>query len=291
VNTQHDIVVMIADDIKEKQAIAAHFTAFGPTVKAGFLDSSSIKFEPSGAGARWGGMIKKLEFWNPEMLPEYQKLVYYDADHLVLQNVDALCDCGTKGTLCAGIDRTQNNKAWNKEYFNAGMLVITPAKTDYTALKDFVHAKGFDLEKQKNEWFPKGKPGSLFEQDILNIYFRNNVFFARDGYNSWMKADSQEGHAIYKTQEEWDTHVKPSLMAVHGVLWEDNDWGYKFENWVRKAWVKQFHTAVQQLGKSVDGQLCTEKITACIQCTESDADCLLKCAGGDHSAIDPGLKY
>ena len=62
-------------------------------------------------------------------------------------------------------------------------MVITPNATDYDNLKSMVNAKGFDLAKLKAEWFPQGKPGSLFEQDILNVYFRFRNRLFPDGYN------------------------------------------------------------------------------------------------------------
>ena len=96
-----------------------------------------------------------------------------------------------------------------------------------------------------------------------------------------MKEDWKTGHQIFKTKEAWGKHVVPGIKVVHGVLWEDNDWGFKFENWIRRAWTEQLFAAMQKLETSGSkDKMCADRITKCAACAETDANCLLECIGG-----------
>lgn len=153
-------------------------------------------------GRRWHGKYSVLLLWSRWDL--FDVVLFMDADHLVLRNIDNLLTiCGD--AVCAINDKS-HYKTWDLEYFNSGVSVLHPNEKDFNGLvtaftnNTLTHGKHLqdELDKRGNHrppkhdeaayrefWFRGGQPGSLVEQDILNAYFRTRVTFLADGYNAW----------------------------------------------------------------------------------------------------------
>ena len=75
--------------------------------------------------------LNKLHAWN---LTDYERVVYLDADNLVLRNADELFSCGE---FCAVF--------MNPCHFHTGLMVITPSTQTYTQLlQQLSHSRSFD---------------------------------------------------------------------------------------------------------------------------------------------------
>eukprot|EP00850_Spirogloea_muscicola_P002007 SM000007S20967 [mRNA] locus=s7:1203502:1204850:+ [translate_table: standard] len=134
----------------------------------------------------------KLNIWN--LADQYDRLIYLDADMLVLRNLDHLflevpperlagvLDCFCEGWSHPETRRGRNgycqvapdSKPWAGDipapalYFNAGMLVLQPSRGLFQDLLSNLHT------------FP---PTPLAEQDFLNVYFEKAFFRLANEYN------------------------------------------------------------------------------------------------------------
>ena len=98
----------------------------------------------SSRGTYFSGAFTKLHAWN---MTEYNRIVYLDADTIVISNIDHLFDCGT---FCA--------RYRHSDLFNSGVFVVEPSKAIFN-----------DMMK-KIEVTPSYTHG---DQGFLNIYFKD----------------------------------------------------------------------------------------------------------------------
>lgn len=130
---------------------------------------------------RFGGEIY-LRLYAPQVYSQYPKLVYLDADTIVLRDVADLYDVPMNGaTLAAGwsfatpfmdgyVHRTVGLKP--REYFNSGVLVLNPAR--------------FEAEKirLRCQQILREKPQLIcFDQDALNLALRGVYYCLPDQWN------------------------------------------------------------------------------------------------------------
>ena len=248
---------------------------------------------------RWSGMFTKVLLWAP--WGALDKIVYLDADHIVLSNVDRLFFICNDG-LCGVLDTSQSNKMWDSAYVNAGLVVIEPNLADYHGLLDAVAnntlttgAKnaGYNFEAYfspesasglQHSWFVGGKKGSLLEQDLLNVYFSSRITFLAPGYNTWavdLKNKMVPGK-LYETQAEVDKYVMSRLHVIHGNLWQATD-GYTniFPLETRRLWLDVWVATARKVVAAADsagggasgGDSCFLKETRkCVACDNATSD-------------------
>ena len=235
---------------------------------------------------RWGGMFSKVLLWEPG--GAFDRIVYLDADHLVLSNVDRVLDL-CKDDLCGVNDMSQIAKTWDQAYVNAGFLVITPSKRDFSGLLDAIennslttgvkgqgyHADAFVSRADgrdkgrgdpllRHSFFTGGKSGSLLEQDLLNAYFWNRTTFLAPGFNSWanmiIKGLLVPGQ-YFQTQAEIDKYVFSRLYVLHGPLWQVTD-GYKhtYDLSVRALWSKAWRRTAPRILQQQRQQLVRDAV-------------------------------
>ena len=98
----------------------------------------------SSRGTYFSGIFTKLYTWN---MTEYSRIIYLDADAIVVSNIDHMFDCGT---FCASYRHS--------DLFNAGVIVVEPSKAIFR-----------DMMRQISK-IPSYDDG---DQGFLNIYFSN----------------------------------------------------------------------------------------------------------------------
>lgn len=119
---------------------------------------------------RFKDSFTKFSLWKYE---EYSKIVYIDADHLILQNIDDLFNCEN---FCAVKDNL------GPRYFNAGLFVLAPSMVIYS--------------KMMEEFTKESHNNGYADQDFLNWFFRdwkeypyeyNAIWFNRPADMNYMK--------------------------------------------------------------------------------------------------------
>uniref|UniRef100_M4BNY6 RxLR effector candidate protein n=1 Tax=Hyaloperonospora arabidopsidis (strain Emoy2) TaxID=559515 RepID=M4BNY6_HYAAE len=124
----YDLVVLASDSVSETSK--ALFRSMGCRV----LDVVDIKNPFVGGTLRNHNFIytlNKLHVWN---MIEYERVVYLDADNVLIRNADELFLCGD---FCAVF--------MNPCHFHTGLLVVTPSATEYQRLLEGLdHLESFD---------------------------------------------------------------------------------------------------------------------------------------------------
>ena len=142
--TNKDLVVVCTETVSENDRAILRSDGWiirsVKTVESPYEGSSS-------PGDYFKGSYTKLFIWS---MTEYERLVYLDADVMVLANIDHLFDCGT---FCAAFRHS--------DLFNTGVLVIEPSTRIY---KDM-------LEKVQ-----KFSSYDLGDQGFLNVYFKDVMY-------------------------------------------------------------------------------------------------------------------
>ena len=114
----------------------------------------NIKINPQFANT-WVYTLSKFEIFG---LTQYDKIVYLDADVLVLKNLDHLFECSH---MTSALDGEYYNIWPNNPHFNAGIFVLEPNKDEYNKIMKFA-------EEQVTKW---NEPQCVADQEILNLYF------------------------------------------------------------------------------------------------------------------------
>lgn len=108
--TKHDLIALVTEQIPSYHRV--------PLTSSGWKlhDIQSVKNHNTQYAARLDYIFSKLNIF---ALTNYDTVVYLDADTMVLENIDHLCDCpATK--YCAVVRNT---------FFNAGVMVVKPNNT------------------------------------------------------------------------------------------------------------------------------------------------------------------
>lgn len=109
----------------------------------------------------WALCLSKFETFN---LVEYDKIIFLDADILVLKNLDHLFEYPH---LTSALDGEYFNLWPDNPHFNSGILVIKPDKKEYTNLTNFYSNLVLDEDK---------KIQCIADQEILNMYYSDWPF-------------------------------------------------------------------------------------------------------------------
>lgn len=103
----------------------------------------------------WHLCLTKFELFR---MTQYDKIVYLDADVMVLKNLDHLFEYPH---LTSALDGEYYNIWPNEPHFNAGVMVIEPNKEEYNKLIEF-------SKDTVDNW---NKKMCVADQEILNMYF------------------------------------------------------------------------------------------------------------------------
>jgi hypothetical protein len=194
--TKRDMVVMVSPAISK--GTREELSSFGWKLQE--VEEMKIAYETR---AKWRKNLTKLRLWQ---MTKYSKLIYLDADMLVLRNLDHLFAC--PGPICAVLDSPVPNK------FNGGLLVLSPNETVFDAL----------MEK-----WDEGVEYADVEQGLLNAFFplesiQGNLLPFK--YNAHAYAhkrsithDLEDIYVVhYTTFKPWNWYTLP--VGDTGLLWK-----------------------------------------------------------------------
>ena len=140
---------------------------------------SKISNERKTIRSDWNGVFTKLNIWN---LTKYEKVIFLDADTLVVKNIDDLFNCSYE--ICAAPD------IHPPDIFNAGVMVITPSENTYkNLLSKLTILDSYD--------------GT--DQGFLNSYFHFETFEAKQRLKTRDNANIYTYH-LYPIG--WPTNVR-----------------------------------------------------------------------------------
>jgi len=169
--TRADIVVLVADTVKPETQ--QHFASHGcrvlpvPQVDNPYKADASRRLSYK---SRFEGTLMKLHLWN---LTEYDRVIYMDADNVVLHNMDELFLCGD---FCAVF--------MNMAVFHTGLLVIKPDKEEYQKMLNALSIlPSYDGADQGflTEYFSNMEYAPLFNRSAGQSHDRMNRL--QIGYN------------------------------------------------------------------------------------------------------------
>lgn len=157
VKSQYPLTVLVTEDVAEATLeILSQLNISYKQVQSNLLPKNifenNILINQSKAG-QYYNIFTKFEVFNQI---EYEKIIYLDADILVLKNLDHLFK---KPHMTAAFENEYYNK---KNIFNTGCLVISPSMEEYNKIISFYN----DIIQTNNQEF-------ISDQSILNSFYSN----------------------------------------------------------------------------------------------------------------------
>ncbi|CAO0791290.1 unnamed protein product [Mucor circinelloides] len=209
-NTKHDIVVLVLDDVT--QTVRSRLEYLGAKI----INVDQIKYPWDSSSARRKGFNKacrysKLNLWN---LTQYEKVVFLDADTMVVNNIDELFGYPqfTAAVDIGGV-------------LNTGVFVAEPNAETY---KDIM------ATYEKAPSYNKG------DQGFLNYYFNKTANPLPGNYNLMIKFthfSTLASEFVTKNTVKvlhFTSETKPwNFHFLHQREWRENYDGYLFGLWTR----------------------------------------------------------
>lgn len=179
-NCNNDFLVMVTDDVsaearqtlssKNLQVVEVDKVYYNGKHKDKILDRYGKKDES------WK-MFTKLNIWKQT---NYDKLIYLDADVIVLNNIDELFDVNELGAVQGG------SRMLNYDGIEAGVLVFEPSEETYDNLTDALEEDVYNIK--------------MSDQSFLNDYFSrmNKIQYINERYNRMYKKNNNPmGSSIF----------------------------------------------------------------------------------------------
>lgn len=151
---ENDFLVLVTDDVTEEarqilaernlQIVNAEKVFYNGQYKDKILDRYGKTDES------WK-MFTKLNIWKQT---KYEKLIYLDADTIVLENIDELFEVNELGAVLGG------SAGLNYVGIEAGVLVVKPSLDTFNDLIDALESDVYNIK--------------MSDQSFLNDYFLNN---------------------------------------------------------------------------------------------------------------------
>lgn len=171
---------------------------------------------------KWRATYTKLEIFK---LVQYTKLVYIDADMMVLKNIDHLFNCPHMSSVAAG--------CWGKRKdfnFNSGLLVLQPNIEEYNTLVDISIEHGDTCPGDQNvlqrfftDWPSNKKLHLGMEYNI----FASQIGLTKSKYYIDGRDDEKKGIPLYiihfVTPKPWvekDVHMISDSSKFLYEKWE-----------------------------------------------------------------------
>ena len=206
-------------------------------------------------------------------MTEYEKVIFCDADLLILKNVD---DCFEKPHMTAAVDGEYSNFWPSEPHFNAGFMVIEPKDGFVNDIKDFIN--NLDLATT-------GVNRVIADQEILNLYYKdwandlklhlskyynifpncspakdeedvieNGYFIHFIGVKPWSLADfgliNEKLSAvvsIFSNESSVDSYCWKPYELAYCIFWLSLNNGFAPLNWVSLELSGKFYIALAQI--------------------------------------------
>lgn len=189
-----DFLVMVTDDVTEesRQKLCEKNLRIVDAEKIYYTGKRKDKIlERYGKIDESWRMFTKLNIWKQT---EYSKLIYLDADTLVLKNIDELFDINQLGAVLGGSDMLKYHG------IEGGVLVLEPNQNTYRDMIDKLCSDKYDIK--------------MADQSFLNDYFikHHKINYISETFNRrWKKnRDTSSCHIFhFNANKPW---VDPSSI-------------------------------------------------------------------------------
>lgn len=178
--TCYDIYIL-SDNVSEEN-IALLEELKSDTVKINVIKLDSSNLKQYDDGQTYLSVAAFLRFEIPELLPQYDKVLYLDDDILVQKDLSSFYNLDVENYYTAAVRDMPGEVNFNfpqrvntTKYFNSGVLLLNTKKIR----KDFEKQVFYDSLKL----LPDLK---LKDQDALNLVFKENVLWLDARYNLMM---------------------------------------------------------------------------------------------------------
>ncbi|KAF9605645.1 hypothetical protein IFM89_017988 [Coptis chinensis] len=226
-----DMVVLVSDGVSNyaKQLLKAD----GWIVEMISLLANPNQVRPT----RFWGVYTKLKIFN---MTDYKKVVYLDADTIVLKNIDELFKCGK---FCGNLKHS--------ERMNSGVMVVEPSQAVFedmmskvTTLKSYTGGdQGF-----LNSYYVGFANAHLFEPDLSSEERNSRPVPAMERLSTLYNADV----GLYALANKWMVDEE-ELRVIHYTLGPLKPWDW----WT--AWLLQ-PVDLWQIRKDLFGEFCRSSI-------------------------------
>ena len=199
VNSQYPLEILVTSNVSKPiinilEQLQLKYSIIKPIKNEQFIDYN-IKIMPQFAKT-WSLCLSKIEIFN---LIQFDKIVFLDADILVLKNLDHLFDYPH---LTSAIDGEYFNLWPDDPHFNAGILVIEPNQQEYNNISNYI--SNFSLD----DW---NKFQCIADQEILNLYFSEWIKHTELHLNKYYDI-----FAPYIQQEQLED-IKKNCYFIHFI--------------------------------------------------------------------------
>ena len=149
----------------------------------------------------------------PDLLPDLEKIIYFDCDLTLLDDPGKLYDEPFDGTLCmAVVTKIKENHPEklgisSGEYFNSGVLVFSPAEWKRQNY----------IEKFKECFKNYSHVLRYPDQDILNVVFRNKIKILHPRWNLITSTFRNEPVSCYSAEEVKEALHSPGIAHYTGT--------------------------------------------------------------------------
>lgn len=229
----HELIVMVNDQLSDQTLLVLQHMQLKchRAPKLRYTDHSNANMTASGWPQQMVNTADKLSVFT---LTEYDKLVYVDADMLVLKNIDFLFDyphgsaAMDLGLIHNPIHTPQYNQAQCDYFknFNSGLFVFEPNLNDYqTCLQLMQTIHGFDQEILRALWSHWENTSSLHLPQTCNVFAKKLTDYIRLGYFGFTDV-----HILHYTYQP-----KPWFTKDYKLTQTDDFLYYFYREWMQKA--------------------------------------------------------
>lgn len=204
---ENDFLVLVTDDVTEeaRQILAERNLQIVNVEKVFYNGEHKDKIlDRYGKIDESWKMFTKLNIWKQT---KYEKLIYLDADTIVLENIDELFDIDQLGAVLGG------SQGLNYIGIEAGVLVINPNLDTYNKLVEALESDVYNIK--------------MSDQSFLNDYFTRieSINHIPEVYNRLYKKNSNPTGAKvfhFNSNKPW---ISPETLNKSCV----NLWNYFYE--------------------------------------------------------------
>ncbi|XP_008807617.1 inositol phosphorylceramide glucuronosyltransferase 1 [Phoenix dactylifera] len=185
---------------------------------------------------RFWGVYTKLKIFN---LTKYRKVVYLDADTIVLKNIDDLFNCGR---FCANLKHS--------ERLNSGVMVVEPSENVFEDMMSKVNT--LSSYTGGDQGFLNSYYADFANAHIFKPYLSSNVINSRpipemERLSTLYNADV----GLYMLANKWMVDDEKELRVIHYTLGPLKPWDW-WTAWLVKP-VDVWQNVREQLEESLPG--------------------------------------
>ncbi|KAJ8760609.1 hypothetical protein K2173_015276 [Erythroxylum novogranatense] len=224
-----DMVVLVSDGV-------SHFSISLLQADGWIVEKISLLTNPNHVRPkRFWGVYTKLKIFN---MTNYRKVVYLDADTIVVKNIDDLFKCGK---FCANLKHS--------ERLNSGVMVVEPSHAVFNDMMTKVNTlqsytggdQGF-----LNSYYPDFPNAHLFQPNIPDEVFQSRPVPEMERLSTLYNADV----GLYMLANKWMVD-ESELRVIHYTLGPLKPWDW-WTSWLLKP-VDVWQRVREQLEESLPG--------------------------------------